>query len=157
LSFSLKPARLKRYKDVLLLLVRHGRADLLEATDLDQSIIDEVRREEIADGSGAPEDLARDLEALGPTFVKLGQVLSSRPDLLPPAYLMALSRLQDHVEPIPFEEVREVVEADLGVRLTKAFTAPRLPPYSTSSSSSPASNDLRAIARSAAPKARRSG
>ncbi|MES2925031.1 MAG: AarF/UbiB family protein [Verrucomicrobiota bacterium] len=66
-------------------------------------------------------DLAADLEKLGPTFVKIGQLLSTRADLLPPQYLVALERLQDHVEPIPFEEIERVVQEQLGVRLSKGF------------------------------------
>jgi ubiquinone biosynthesis protein len=53
--------------------------------------------------------------------VKLGQVLSSRPDLLPPRYTKALARLQDDVKPFSFEEVSVIVEAELGVRMSKAF------------------------------------
>lgn len=68
------------------------------------------------------ETFVRDLEALGPAFVKLGQALSTRPDLLPPALHQALGRMQDRVEPVlPFAQVRELVEQRLGVRLTKAF------------------------------------
>jgi predicted unusual protein kinase regulating ubiquinone biosynthesis (AarF/ABC1/UbiB family) len=67
------------------------------------------------------QQLADDLEAMGPAYVKLGQVLSSRPDLLPPEYTKALARLQDDVKPFPFEEVRVLVEAELGVRISKAF------------------------------------
>jgi predicted unusual protein kinase regulating ubiquinone biosynthesis (AarF/ABC1/UbiB family) len=54
--------------------------------------------------------------------VKLGQVLSSRPDLLPEPYLKALARLQDNVKPFAFEEVEEIVASELGVRLSKAFS-----------------------------------
>ena len=54
--------------------------------------------------------------------MKLGQLLSSRPDLLPPAYLKALARLQDDVKPFPFEQVEEIVTAELGVRISKAFS-----------------------------------
>jgi len=68
-----------------------------------------------------PDDLARSLESLGPTFIKLGQLLSTRGDLLPPEYLSALSRLQDAVEPFPFEEVRRVVGDELGRPLSRAF------------------------------------
>jgi predicted unusual protein kinase regulating ubiquinone biosynthesis (AarF/ABC1/UbiB family) len=71
----------------------------------------------------APEQLAADLEKLGPTFVKLGQLLSTRGDLLPPPYLAALTRLQDDVAPFPFEEVQEIIEQELGVRLSKAFSS----------------------------------
>jgi predicted unusual protein kinase regulating ubiquinone biosynthesis (AarF/ABC1/UbiB family) len=67
------------------------------------------------------ERLADDLEEMGPAYVKLGQVLSSRPDLLPPRYTKALARLQDDVQPFSFEEVSVIVEAELGVRLSKAF------------------------------------
>ena len=78
--------------------------------------------EEIEDSAdGDPEHFSRDLEALGPTFVKLGQMLSTRPDIVPPAYASALERMQENVAPIPFEEVRETIEAELGVRLSKAF------------------------------------
>src|SRR5207302_4432833 len=51
----------------------------------------------------------------------LGQLLSSRADLLPPAYLKALSRRQDRVKPFPFEDVKDIVESELGTRLNKAF------------------------------------
>jgi ubiquinone biosynthesis protein len=69
------------------------------------------------------EQLADDLEEMGPAFVKLGQVLSSRPDLLPPRYTKALARLQDDVKPFSFEEVSVIVEAELGVRISKAFAS----------------------------------
>ncbi len=69
------------------------------------------------------EQLADDLEAMGPAYVKLGQVLASRPDLLPAGYAKALSRLQDDVKPFPFETARAIVESELGVRLSKAFAS----------------------------------
>jgi predicted unusual protein kinase regulating ubiquinone biosynthesis (AarF/ABC1/UbiB family) len=62
------------------------------------------------------------LERLGPTFVKLGQLLSTRVELLPRPYLDALSRLQDKVEPFGFNEVEKIVTAELGVRMSKAFS-----------------------------------
>ena len=75
------------------------------------------------DDECAPEQLARDLEALGPTFVKLGQLLSTRVDLLPPVYIEALARLQDSVEPFPFADAQRIIEEELGARLSKAFSA----------------------------------
>lgn len=66
-------------------------------------------------------DLANDLEKLGPTFIKIGQLLSTRSDLLPVSYLDALSRLQDKVEPVPYEEIEKVVQDQLGIRISKAF------------------------------------
>jgi ubiquinone biosynthesis protein len=96
------PAKLSRYASVAHLLFKH--------------------RDTLSDrGPGDPAELAHDLEALGPTFVKLGQLLSSRADLLPPACIDALSRLQDDVKPFSFADVERIVEAELGVRLSKAF------------------------------------
>ena len=77
-------------------------------------MVDDVDAEEA-------ESLAHDLEELGPTFVKLGQILSSRSDLLPPACTAALTRLQDHVQPFPYADVERIVEEELGTKISKAF------------------------------------
>src|SRR5829696_3897402 len=117
---SLKPDRLKRYKDVAMLLIKYGRSDLISVAGLEGSVLpDEIA----AETETAPaEELAHDLEKLGPTFIKLGQLLSTRADLLPGPYLDALERLQDQIEPFPYEEVERIVSGELGVRLSKAFT-----------------------------------
>src|SRR5690349_4167229 len=116
---SLKPERLKRYKDVAMLLIKHGRSDLISAAGLEGSVLpDEIA----AEAATAPaKDLATDLEKLGPTFIKLGQLLSTRADLMPAPYLDALERLQDHIGPFPYEEVERIVSGELGVRMSKAF------------------------------------
>ena len=116
---SLKPERLKRYKDVAMLLIKYGRSDLISPAGLEGSVLpDEIA----AETETAPaEDLAKDLEKLGPTFIKLGQLLSTRADLLPGPYLEALERLQDQIEPFPYEEVERIVSGELGVRISKAF------------------------------------
>ncbi|MGH9871440.1 MAG: ABC1 kinase family protein [Pyrinomonadaceae bacterium] len=116
---SLKPERLKRYKDVALLLVKYGRSDLVMQAGLEGHL--ELDSEALAETSPKAEELAADLERLGPTFIKLGQLLSTRADLLPAPYLEALTRLQDHIEPFPYEEVDRIVSGELGVRLSKAF------------------------------------
>ena len=117
---SLKPERLKRYKDVAMLLIKYGRSDLLSPAGLENSVLPSEIAEET--GTAAPaEELAKDLEKLGPTFIKLGQLLSTRADLLPPPYLDALTRLQDQIEPFPYEEVERIVSTELGVRISKAF------------------------------------
>ena len=117
MALSLKPEHLKRYTDIARLLLQHGRADLVKSGDADLPD-DQVVEEAV---TGDPEKLARDLEELGPTFIKLGQLLASRSDLLPGPYLEALARLQDRVEPFPFEQVEEIVSSELGVRISKAF------------------------------------
>ena len=117
---SLKPERLKRYKDVAKLLIKYGRSDLISAAGLEDSVLPDEIAEEA--GAAAPaEELAKDLEKLGPTFIKLGQLLSTRADLLPGPYLDALERLQDQIEPFPYEEVERIVSGELGVRMSKAF------------------------------------
>ena len=68
-----------------------------------------------------PDDLAQDIQKLGPAFIKIGQALSVRPDLLPRSYLKALEQLQDDVERVPFSVIRERVESELGVRITQGF------------------------------------
>src|SRR5215203_2283606 len=110
LSFSLKPAHLKRYKDITRLLLKYGRADLAKAVNLDPTLAPDASDPGLV--AGEPEQLADDLEALGPTFIKLGQLLSSRSDLLPQPYLDALARLQDRVEPFSFAEVEEIVSTE---------------------------------------------
>jgi len=115
----LKTKHLKRYKDVAMLLVKYGRSDLVKQAGLEDSIeLDETDLETVTPKA---EELATDLEKLGPTFIKLGQLLSTRADLLPAPYLEALSRLQDQIEPFMYEEVDRIVSGELGVRLSKAF------------------------------------
>src|SRR5882762_481175 len=116
---SLKPERLKRYKDVALLLVKYGRSDLVKQAGLEDHL--ELGETALAETIPKAEELAADLEKLGPTFIKLGQVLSTRADLLPAPYLEALARLQDHIEAFPFAEVDRIVSGELGVRISKAF------------------------------------
>ncbi len=111
---TILPPKLSRYAAVASLLLKYGRAT----------------------GDAEPEaaaNLARDLESLGPTFIKLGQVLSTRGDLLPPTYLAALARLQDSVEPVPFAAIQAIVEDDLGVRISKAFSVFEERPLATAS------------------------
>jgi predicted unusual protein kinase regulating ubiquinone biosynthesis (AarF/ABC1/UbiB family) len=116
---SLKPERLKRYKDVAMLLIKYGRSDLISVAGLEGSVLPD---ELAAESEAAPaEDLAKDLEKLGPTFIKLGQLLSTRADLLPGPYLDALTRLQDQIEPFPYDEVERIVSGELAVRMSKAF------------------------------------
>src|SRR3989440_10474983 len=119
MGISLKPEYLKRYRDIAWLLMKYGRSDLVKQAGLEEALDDEGAVTQVA----APEaaELSKDLEKMGPTFIKLAQLLSTRADLLPVPYLEALSRLQDDVEPFSFKEVEEIVTAELGVRISKAF------------------------------------
>ncbi len=127
MGLSLQADHLKRYKDIAQLFMKYGRSDLVKGAGLDDALSDQDRSHANNGNNGKPpidpkaEELAKDLEGMGPIFVKLGQVLSSRSDLLPQPYLDALARLQDNLEPFPFQQVQETVESELGVRLSKAF------------------------------------
>lgn len=112
---KLSPHYLKRYKDLTVLLLKYGRAGSpasMAPLETPNETEDQARAQE----------LPKDLERLGPTFVKLGQLLASRSDLLPPVYVQALSRLQDNVQPFPFDDVEDIVEAELGTPISKAFS-----------------------------------
>lgn len=114
-----KTKHLPRYRDIARLFWRHGRSEVFRHFG-DFSTLRDIG-ETLSDKDPTPEELAGDLEKMGPTFVKLGQILSSRSDLFPEPYLRALSKLQDKVAPFPFEQVEEIVQHELGVRLSKAF------------------------------------
>lgn len=80
--------------------------------------------EEIAEEAGVGEKAVafrKRLVELGPAYVKLGQVLSTRPDLLPPPYIEELEHLQDDVPPMDLVDVRDTIESELGARMSKLF------------------------------------
>ncbi len=117
---KISPENLKRYKDIGLLLFKYGNSDLVKYAGIDQAMLTETSPS--TDAPAKATELATDLEKMGPAFVKLGQLLSTRPDFLPPIYIDALSRLQDNCEPFAFAEVEKTIVNELGVRLSKAFS-----------------------------------
>src|SRR5258708_36778220 len=119
MALSFKPERIKRYKDMVALLIKYGRSDLVQQNDLD--LIGGHSEALATTAEPKAEELAADLEKLGPTFIKLGQLLSTRGDLLPEPYLEALGRLQDRIEPFSFAEVRQIVSSELGGVISKWF------------------------------------
>jgi ubiquinone biosynthesis protein len=119
MAISLKPQHLNRYRQIAWLFVKYGRSDLVKQSGLDETLDAEQRATPKEQAKAS--ELADDLEALGPTFVKLGQLLSTRVEMMPQAYIEALTRLQDKVEPFSFAEVEKIVTNELGVRLSKAF------------------------------------
>ncbi|MCX7854417.1 MAG: AarF/ABC1/UbiB kinase family protein [Anaerolineae bacterium] len=111
---------LRRFQQIAQILARHGFGELLDLLGAAPLFpLARVLRRRPA--LGPPQRLRMALEELGPTFVKLGQVLSTRPDLLPPSYITELAKLQDTVPPSPWEPVRALLEAELGAPIGEIF------------------------------------
>lgn len=116
---TLLPENIDRYRKFFTLLIKYWNSDILDYStkmamgdaDVDESGIFE----------NSPEELTEDLKKMGPAYIKLGQLLSTRPDLLPEPHLKALQELQDDVDPIDFETVQGIFEKEVGTRISKAF------------------------------------
>lgn len=118
LAAAAKPVNASRYAALVRLLLRHGRSDLVSGAGLDEYAVEDSA---VVGDLDQAEAFAADLEAMGPTYIKLGQLLSTRFDLLPSAYTDALTRLQDTVEPFPVEQVKEIIESELDMSLRHMF------------------------------------
>lgn len=119
----LAPRYLPRLASTVGLFTRYGLADFAKQQGL-QGLAQESDESEAGDDGASPQKAAafrKRLVELGPAYVKLGQVLSTRPDLLPPAYIQELEHLQDDVGPIPLEQIEGIIEEELGGRLSKLF------------------------------------
>jgi ubiquinone biosynthesis protein len=119
---------LGRLSEIAQVMVRHGFGYFLEAhklTDLlpGRSAEARIAAAASADGAGSArgQHLRELLDELGPTFVKFGQLLSTRPDIVPPDIIVELRGLQDDVRPFPFEQAERVIEEDLGNSLERLF------------------------------------
>jgi ubiquinone biosynthesis protein len=107
---------LPRYRQILATLMKYGYQDVVAALHL-EGVVRPLERVALGDGV-PPQDracrLRMVLEELGPTFVKLGQLLSTRPDLLPESYINELSALRADVRPFPFEQVEKILGEEYG-------------------------------------------
>src|SRR5687767_9049991 len=115
--------KVRRLSEIAQVAVRHGFGYFFERHRLTDILPWSARVEpdSAATGSERGRHLREMLDELGPTFVKFGQLLSTRPDIVPPDIVSELRSLQDDVRPFPFEQVRLVVEAELGLSLEQAF------------------------------------
>ncbi|HSD16762.1 MAG TPA: AarF/UbiB family protein [Thermomonas sp.] len=109
------PSGLSRVTQVLGFLLKYRKAGIFSG------LADSPDATALSSDHGTPEDFVRELEGLGPTFIKIGQALSTRPDMVAPDYAIALERIQDNVAPIPFEQVQAAVETALGVKLATVY------------------------------------
>ncbi|QEW04265.1 ABC1 kinase family protein [Microbacterium lushaniae] len=113
-----------RYQEIADTLTRHGLGFLAGATGVARWVPARRRRDVPHPQTRSytvPQRVRVALEELGPTFVKLGQLLSTRPDLLPPAYIMELSKLQDAAPPVPAADIRDAIQRELGAEPEDLF------------------------------------
>jgi ubiquinone biosynthesis protein len=106
-----KQRNLGRLSEIAQVAVRHGFGYLVEG-----------RRHSELEGSSRGRHLRDMLDELGPTFVKFGQLLSTRPDIVPPDIVAELRGLQDDVRPFPFADVEQTIQEDLGQPIARLFT-----------------------------------
>jgi ubiquinone biosynthesis protein len=109
---------LNRYRQILRVLIKYGFGELLDTLKIEQyleiglKIVSKKRRQQVETLTTA-ERLRKVFEELGPTFVKLGQILSTRPDLIPHDYIVEFSKLQDHVPPFSYDNVTQIIKEEL--------------------------------------------
>lgn len=110
------------YRDLLLLFTRYGRKDFRISVAPEDFLTVETETTEIEpDVKARAEAFASALKSMGPTYVKFGQLLSTRPDIVPNEYIIALESLQDDLEPFSFGDVERIVQDELGGRISKLF------------------------------------
>ena len=125
LGRTLRDAR--RTREILSVLVRYGFRNVVEELHLDGALRRALQRtlgrpvDPVVEAMPLPQRLRLAMEELGPTFVKLGQVLSLRPDLIPPAWATEFSKLHATVAPVPFPLIRERLAGEFGERLDGLF------------------------------------
>ncbi len=114
-------SNLGRFKDIVMTLLKYGFDDLIDRLDIPG--IELIKKIHKADHEmGTFERIRLALEDLGPTFVKFGQIMSLRPDLLPAPLIHELSKLQDEVTPVDFSEIRETLEKGIQRPLEEVFS-----------------------------------
>lgn len=122
---------IKRLREIATVLTRHGFQAAVVGSGLGRFLPDEEQLEQFedeapligSDYSDAAVRFRHVLEDLGPTYVKLGQIMSTRPDIMPPAFIDELKHLQDRVPPMPYDEVVKAVEENLGEPLDALFAS----------------------------------
>ncbi len=119
MSLSLDARHLKRYRELAGFLIKYGRSDIFFRAGLEKVLDEHPVAERVSPGA---EELPKDLEKMGPTYVKLGQFLSTRSDLLEPQYIEALSRLQDRAEYFSYEKVESIIASELGLPVARLFS-----------------------------------
>lgn len=111
---------ISRYREVARILAKYELYRLVERLDLSR-LIPKIPHAEKAE-KPLPATVRMIIEELGPTYIKLGQILSTRPDLIPHDYLCELEKLQDTAPSVPFSKVSEIIEKEFGKPYNQVFT-----------------------------------
>jgi predicted unusual protein kinase regulating ubiquinone biosynthesis (AarF/ABC1/UbiB family) len=120
----LKPRNIGAYRDLFVLFTKYGRKDFRLNISTEDLFAPGIENEQIEpDVQARAEAFAQALQTMGPTYVKFGQLLSTRPDIVPQEYIEALEKLQDAMPAFSFADVERIVEEELGVRISKAFSS----------------------------------
>jgi ubiquinone biosynthesis protein len=123
-----------RLRQIVTVLSRHGFGDVIERMGLGNYLPNRLLKwTEVGSGKNMGVRLREALEELGPTFVKLGQVLSMRPDLVPEYVVEELIKLQDNVPPVDYETIRGIVESELNCKISDVFIEFRKEPLAAAS------------------------
>lgn len=112
-----------RVTEIIRVLGRHGFIDLLHRMNLSRFMGDKEVVDPIYADLPIPERLRLSFEQLGPTFIKLGQLLATRSDLIPESYVEEFSKLQDNVSTVPFDEIRPFLETELKGQISDFFSS----------------------------------
>ncbi|MHB9036028.1 MAG: ABC1 kinase family protein [Armatimonadota bacterium] len=121
---------LHRYRQIARILAKHGWGWVVDRLGLADHL---GKTPDIQEKVGAPAHVREILEELGPTFVKLGQILSTRPDVVPELYIAELSKLQDTAPTVGFQEIRGVIESEFGVTLENLYLEFEIEPLAAAS------------------------
>lgn len=114
----------QRLRQIVSVFGKHGFVDIVERMNLGKFLVGRLRSYVTSQADkSTPERLREAFEELGPTFVKLGQLLSTRQDLIPEAFIEELTKLQDNVQVLSYEVVKSVVEKELGKPITVAYSS----------------------------------
>lgn len=127
---SILPDKYDKYIRFFSFVLKYRNSNIFLTDEEDLDTLDDFDHKEL---DPKPEELAKDLQSMGPTYVKLGQLLSTRPDMLPKPYLDALADLQDSGDEIPYEEVEEIFREEIGQRISKAFASFEKEPLASAS------------------------
>ncbi|HDP70278.1 MAG TPA: AarF/ABC1/UbiB kinase family protein [Actinobacteria bacterium] len=121
-TLSLKAKDLRRFQQILTIAVKHGLGYFIESYGLARYLLlTEKKKFSRPREENFAEQVRLTLEELGPTFIKIGQILSVRPDLIPPEVIFELEKLLDFAPPMDFSVVREVIESELKKEIEDIF------------------------------------